>query len=120
MTDALLSPQYLRGIALFNAARFYECHEVLEELWLAATGDERELLRALIQAAAALHHHQNGNGLGAAGVYARARQKLEALPPQLMRLDTRELVWQLAAFFDAAGDTEAMPPLPQINLRPAP
>lgn len=85
-----LPPQFLPGVALFNAGQFFECHEVLEELWLASNGDERTLLPALIQAAAALHHWQNGNTKGAASIDARARRKLESLPPHLMRLDTHD------------------------------
>jgi predicted metal-dependent hydrolase len=121
MSNDSLPPQYLQGVALFNAGRFFACHEVLEELWLASNGDQRTLLHALIQAAAALHHRQNGNTKGAASVYVRARQKLERLPPHLMRLDTRDFARRLAAVFapDAASDGQAR--WPQIRLdNPAP
>ncbi|MBK6799580.1 MAG: DUF309 domain-containing protein [Acidobacteria bacterium] len=33
-----LPENYSNGIELFNAGRFYECHEVLEEIWLKAEG----------------------------------------------------------------------------------
>ncbi len=41
--------------ALWRAGRYWEVHEVLEPLWLSASGPEREFLQGLIQLAAALH-----------------------------------------------------------------
>jgi uncharacterized protein len=121
MSNGSLPPQFLQGVELFNAGEFYECHEVLEELWLAARGDERTLLHALIQSAAALHHLQNGNRKGAAGVYSRASRKLEVLPPRLLGLDTRGFARELAEFFDAAttASCAAGPEWPKIRLTDA-
>jgi Domain of unknown function (DUF309) len=36
---------------LFNAGKYFECHEVLEEIWLNSQGVEREFFHALIQMA---------------------------------------------------------------------
>ena len=38
-----------RGVAHFNARRFYEAHEDWEELWHEAEGDEKRWLQGLIQ-----------------------------------------------------------------------
>lgn len=43
---------------LFNAGRFWECHEEIEGLWRTAVGDEKALLRGLILTAAAFVHFQ--------------------------------------------------------------
>ena len=83
-----LPEAYLRGATLFNAGKFFECHEVWEEIWLKALGEEREFLHAMIQVAAALHHFQSGNLNGAQNVGSRAIKKLNALPAVMMRLDT--------------------------------
>lgn len=69
-----------QAVAQFNAGEFFDCHETLEPLWQAATGDERIFLHAFIQLAAALHHHQRGNLRGARSVSQRALQKLNSLP----------------------------------------
>ncbi|MGD1926297.1 MAG: DUF309 domain-containing protein [Paracoccaceae bacterium] len=44
---------YLYGIALYNAAFFWEAHEVWEPVWMRAMGNSRErlLMQALIQLA---------------------------------------------------------------------
>jgi hypothetical protein len=117
MPEEGLPPEYLCGIELFNAGKFFACHEALEKLWLKATGLEREFLQALIQAAVALHHYQNGNYRGAASLYRRARKRLGDLPPQMMSLDTAALARELEEFFaTAAASLHKQPSLPQIHL----
>jgi len=113
-----LPAQYLRGIELFNAGRFFESHEALEEIWMKSEGAERELLHALIQSAAALHHFRRGNLKGASAVYRRAERKLAALPRNLLRLDTRDFAAQLERYFDAVLNRQnPIPPLPTIQLQ---
>jgi len=113
-----LPAQYMRGIELFNAGRFFESHEALEEIWLKSEGAERELLHALIQSAAALHHFQCGNMKGASSVYRRARSKFETLPRDILRLDTQDFAEQLGRFFDAVLNRQnPIPSLPIIQLQ---
>ena len=103
MATPELPPQYLHGLALFNAGEFYECHEVLEELWQQATGHERQLLHALIQTAAALLHVQRGNLKGALSVQQRASTKLSQLPAIVLQLDTHACALDLQQFFAQAS-----------------
>lgn len=112
MTD--LPESFLRGVALFNAGEFFASHEAWEELWLQATGAERAFLHALIQVAAALHHHQRGNFTGAHSVFERARQRLQQAPANVMQLETQEFLRQVEGFFAAPSA------LPQIRLLPFP
>lgn len=111
-----LPEEFLRGVELFNDGKFFECHEVLEVIWLKAEGDEREFLHAVIQAAAALHHVQRGNLKGAQSVGRRAIDKLAKLPPPqmmtMMRLDIRQLQALLENFL-----TEPDAPIPHIALQ---
>ena len=46
------------GIRLFNQERFWECHEVLEQIWHPSKGIERDIIQGLILTAAALVHAQ--------------------------------------------------------------
>jgi len=61
---------------LFNAERYWECHEVLEGLWRQKQGDEKRLLQGLILLCAAYVHHQKGEGDVALGVLARSERLL--------------------------------------------
>ena len=107
----------MRGIELFNAGHFFESHEALEEVWLKSEGAERELLHALIQSAAALHHFQRGNLKGALSVHRRAQRKLAAAPPTVMGLDTKAFAQELEDFFASQSNLAApLATLPQIRL----
>jgi hypothetical protein len=113
-----LPVQYLRGIELFNAGEFFECHEAWEEIWLKAEGVDRELLHALIQSAVALHHFQRGNLKGASSVYLRTRSKLGTLPSMVMRLDVLDFANHLDNFFHTALIAEQpVPSFPKISLQ---
>jgi uncharacterized protein len=110
--------QYLRGIELFNAGKYFECHEVLEEIWLSSQGVEREFFHVLIQVAVALHHFQRGNLKGMQSVYGRAQRKFDRLPPVMMRLDTKAFARELEKFFSATRDSQNIGlQLPQIRLQ---
>ena len=70
-----------RGIALFNAHRFWHAHEAWEELWLVSSGDEKQFLQGLIQLAAAYHHVQRGTSpRGAVRLFDAALKRLEPFP----------------------------------------
>ncbi|MEE2703803.1 MAG: DUF309 domain-containing protein [Myxococcota bacterium] len=66
-----------RARAAWDAGLFFEVHEILEPVWLAATGIERQKLQGMIMAGAALHHLANGNLAGARGLLRDAAAKLE-------------------------------------------
>lgn len=72
--------KFERGVAHFNAGRFFEAHEVWEELWLAAAEPEKTFLQGLIQVAAAFHHRARGNARGAQSLLAAGIAKLAGSP----------------------------------------
>ena len=65
------------GRRLFNQRRYFDAHEVWEDVWREATGERKRLLQGLIQVAVALHHFTQKNHRGAASLLARAEAKLE-------------------------------------------
>lgn len=70
---------YIDFIYYFNIEKdYYECHEVLEELWL-ETGRER-FYQGLLQVAVGLYHFQNDNKKGAIKMMIAALQKLSQYP----------------------------------------
>ncbi|GIU79128.1 MAG: hypothetical protein KatS3mg005_2366 [Bryobacteraceae bacterium] len=89
------------GIALFNAGRFYESHEALEEAWNRAPRAERFFLQSLVHCAVAWHHAANGNFTGAALQARRALRKLAGYLPQHGGVDTRTLHAQLAGWLES-------------------
>src|SRR3984893_9913177 len=107
-----------QGLALFNAGRFFECHEVWEEVWKQSSGGEKLFYQGLIQAAVALLHAERGNLRGAASTWRKARAKLDGLPADYLGIALEEFRVALAKFFAAADDSGDIPPRPKIFARP--
>jgi predicted metal-dependent hydrolase len=51
----------LRAAKLFNRKLYFECHDLLEEAWSEARGEDRDLLQALIHVSVGLYHVAAGN-----------------------------------------------------------
>jgi predicted metal-dependent hydrolase len=98
------------GIKLFNAGRFFECHEAWEEVWKCADGDDRRFYQGLIQFAVAILHAQHGNRDGAASVYAKACRNLARLPDNYMGIALGRLRREVAAFMSADSGRKSSPP----------
>lgn len=103
-----------RGIELFNAREFYECHEVLEDLWRPTQGEERFFLQAVIHFAVGFYHHQRGNQRGAELQLRKGLRKLAGYLPLFQRIDTAKLYREGLAALDtilAGGCIEQFPVL---------
>ncbi len=106
------------GIRLFNAGRFFEAHEALENVWLGARGEERTFLHGLIQIAAAFHHYTRQNETGFRSLLEKGWTKLDNLGRARGGIDLAHLRQQLEPWFGllAGGFREdrTPPPLPRI------
>lgn len=72
---------------LFNAERYWECHEVLEGVWRTKQGEEKRLLQGIILVCAAFVHHQKGEQDIALGVLRRAGKQLDYRGGQYAGID---------------------------------
>lgn len=106
---------WAEGLALFNAGRFFECHEVWEELWKRTGGPEKLFYQGLIQAAVALVHAERGNLRGAASTFRKARAKLEPLPAAYLGIALGEFRAALEKFFAAVFAGGSLPPRPRLR-----
>ena len=86
---------FSQGVSLFNAARYYEAHEIWEDLWRILDVPEREFLQGLIQAAVGLHHLGSQNFIGADGQLTKSLAKLRKFPGGYYGIDIEGLVGQL-------------------------
>lgn len=73
--------EYLEFFRLFNARRFFEAHEVLEDLWVLEAGEARNFYKGLIMMAVGLCHWVRGNPGAARRLYLSARGYLSEYPP---------------------------------------
>ena len=92
MTDVTYDPRYLKGIWLFNQGEFFDCHDCLEELWIAESSSSRAFYQGLIQAAVVLYHLENGNTRGAQRLLESCRRHLAPYRPVYLGLDVDGLL----------------------------
>ncbi len=69
-----------KAIELWNEERFFEAHEVLEDVWQAAAENERRFWQGIIQIAVGCVHHQRGNVHGTIALLRKAADKLADYP----------------------------------------
>jgi uncharacterized protein len=102
------------GIRLFNDAAFFDAHEVLEDVWRAAPVPEKKFFQGLIQIAVALHHHGNGNVVGARSVLRRAFRNLSLYPEGFGGIESVGLLHSISDWQRALDDGTPVPALPKI------
>lgn len=108
--SAAETDQFREGIRLFNEEEFFECHDVLEELWAETDGPEKKMIQGLIQAAISLFHFGNENFGGAKKLYITSRKLLDLYEPDAMGLALAEfLVDYERCFRELLDNTEAYP-----------
>ena len=77
----------LRASELFNRRLFFECHDLLEEAWSEARGDDRDFLQSLIHLSVGLYHVAAGNHKGAQSLLEKGVLGLERFLPAREGLD---------------------------------
>jgi len=92
-------PEFYKGLELFNREYYYECHDVLEEIWGDAKGKNKIFYQALIMSAVSLYHFGNENLVGALSCYRKALHEFNRLPDHFLRLDIRTFVESLSEFY---------------------
>jgi hypothetical protein len=65
------------AVTIWDQHLFFETHEYLEPYWMTADGDEKKLLQAVIRAAGAYVHLEQGNLTGARRIAEKAVGVLE-------------------------------------------
>ena len=80
------------GIRLFNEARWFEAHEVLEQAWLAEPTPLRRLYQGILQVGVGLHHARRGNRNGALALLDRGMSLLAPFEPRCLGIDVERLV----------------------------
>jgi uncharacterized protein len=91
MKSAAKKEKFELGLAHFNSRKFFEAHEVWEEIWLVESEPEKTFLQGLIQLAAAYHHYEHGNPSGTESLLASGIVKLLRFPEAHHGLSIGEL-----------------------------
>jgi len=76
--------KFREGVRLFNERKFFECHDLFEEIWMNEDGSEGEFFRGLIHLAVGSYHVNNRNYRGAKSQLIKGVQKLEPYEPEYL------------------------------------
>ncbi len=101
------------GIELFNAQKYWECHEALEDVWMEDANDPaRNVYWAVIQVAASLIHYRDGRITGATGLITKAKEKF--LRCETMNIET-PLLYEHLQWKELKGMVYRIPPEPKLE-----
>ncbi|MFY0544742.1 DUF309 domain-containing protein [Brevibacillus sp. H7] len=99
--------QYYQFVDKFNEREFYECHDLLEELWM--EDKSNKFLQGLLQLSVGLYHFECGNIKGARWMFANARKYLTRYAPVHWDLDVNQVLAYLDSCLAALPDADSIP-----------
>lgn len=97
----IVDPRFTKGLELFNREEFFECHEIIENLWREKKDIYGDFYKGVIQAAAALHLLRKGTLSGAKGLFESSIKYLEPYQPLLLGLNVERLISDLSVCREA-------------------
>nr|WP_166242546.1 DUF309 domain-containing protein [Paenibacillus turpanensis] len=101
-------PLYVAFIYYFNIERdYFECHEVMEELWLEEGRDPH--YQGLLQIAVGLYHFRNGNVSGSIKLFSQGIDKLGAIVGDRYGIRLQKLVDQSVDYVEKLKRIEQEP-----------
>lgn len=120
--DSEIQELFRRGLALFNAGRFYDAHEMLEDAWRETPrgSARRKHMQGMVQLAVALHHQSRDNFVGARSVLERGLKNISGGEESFAELDLDRLRAELAEwqrYLAPTADKDVRPERPRIVRR---
>lgn len=100
------------AIKLYNARKYWECHENLEHYWLEEPGPIRNIYWAVIQVAAAMIHYRENNLIGAIGLLKKAKEKFQRVEKHNLE---NELLNNLLSWGTLKEKCNKIPDMPRLE-----
>lgn len=93
---AILSEQekFEKGVALFNSRDFFDCHDVIEEIWLERREKDRTFFQGVIHVAVGFYHLGNGNYRGSRSQLTKGISKLQEFQPSYYGIELKRFLAQ--------------------------
>lgn len=107
-----------QGIALFNAREFFQCHEVLEDIWMHEQPPRKRFLQSIIHFAVAFYHEGRANHLGALRQLRKGIAKLGPYVPVYEGVDTSRMFDEGLRCLAALEQGNPVKEVPYIHMVP--
>ena len=85
-------PSLERGLALIRAREYFAAHEELEDVWRAASVEERDFFQGLVHVAVAWYQAGRGNRVGCERQLEKAQRRLDPYRPSHRGVDLERLL----------------------------
>ncbi|MGB2867549.1 MAG: DUF309 domain-containing protein [Bacteroidota bacterium] len=119
-----IDERFREGVRDFNNEKFFEAHEVLEDLWHEYRETDRTFIQGLIQLAAGFYHVQCENPKGAISQLNKGSKKLEAYAPVYLQISVQGLLNQVGIWLGHLDTLRRpnprltpQPPFPKIDTK---
>jgi len=96
----------IEGIRKFNSGKFYEAHDILEDVWFEVRDDSRDFYQGLIHLAVGFHHLKDKNNpSGALLQFKKSVGKLSKFEPSFKGIDLKNLVVKIEKVIEEIENT---------------
>lgn len=101
-----IDERFREGIRDFNNEKFFEAHEILEDLWHEYRETDRTFIQGLIQLAAGFYHVQCENPKGAFSQLSKGSKKLSEYGPRHLYINVQGLLDQVEPWLTLFGTAQ--------------
>jgi predicted metal-dependent hydrolase len=117
-----LLPRFKLGIEKFNTHEFYNCHDILEDVWFDVRGSSRRFYQGLIHLAVGFYHITiRKNPKGALSQLNKGIEKLSAYLPSFQGVELETLLEKINICIEEIKKSKPedfnMSAIPKINFQ---
>jgi predicted metal-dependent hydrolase len=87
----VLEETFRQGVEAFNQQRFYECHDLLESIWMESPEAEKKFYQGILQIAVACYHLGHGNWQGTVVLLGEGIGRLADFQPTYRGIEVSQL-----------------------------
>lgn len=113
--------EYYDFFTFFNRGEYYECHDLLEEIWM--TEKDNKFLQGLLQLSVGIYHFEYGNIKGSRLLLKSAKKYLTPYLPRYWDLELQPVVDYIERCLQVLPEKDRWPlerlseiPFPSITL----
>lgn len=99
--------QYYEFFRKFNAGEYYECHDLLEDIWM--EDKTNKFLQGMLQLAVGIYHFECGNMKGARWMFTNARKYLANYKPVYWSLNVEQVIGYIEECLAALPEIDSIP-----------
>ena len=116
--DTYTRSRFIHAVNAFNEKDFFECHEILEDIWFDVRDDSRDFYQGLLHIAVGLYHlTKKKNTKGTILQFNKAIVKLSPYEKNFNGIDLEMLLKQVKSISNRIAKHDLPKRLPKIILQ---